>query len=151
MGAGDSKLEDNVRTRESLMPEGVIFVEDVVTTFEPEENIVHTQSRTIMTYDYLVVTVSIQLDFGKIEGLEESMGKNGVFSNYSPETVGGIAKSKEAIFTQPSTLLKYAVAPQKIMYLADEYYRKNGVCDNIKWNLSLEWLDYSNSNVIILL
>lgn len=137
VGAGDSKLEDNVRSQESLMPEGVRFVKDAVTSFNPDENLVDTQSGTILSYDYLVVTAGIQLDFNKIEGLEETMGKNGVCSNYSANTVESTweamqnVKDGRAIFTQPSTPIKCAGAPQKIMYLADENFRNSGVRSNV--------------------
>lgn len=137
VGAGDSKLEDNVRSQESLMPEGVTLIKDAVTTFNPEENSLHTQSGTEMTYDYLVVTAGIQLDWNKVEGLEATMGKNGVCSNFSAETVESTweamqnVKDGRVIFTQPGTPVKCAGAPQKIMYLADENFRRSGIRDNV--------------------
>lgn len=132
VGAGDSKLEDNVRTQVSLMPEGVKFVQDAVTTFEPDNNLVNTKNGSKMTYDYLIVAAGIQLDWNKVEGLEATMGKNGVCSNYSAETVESTweamqnVKGGRAIFTQPGTPVKCAGAPQKIMYLAEEHFRRSG-------------------------
>lgn len=35
----------------------------------------------------LVVAVGIKLDWEHVEGLTETLGKNGVCSNYSPDTV----------------------------------------------------------------
>lgn len=137
VGAGASKLEDNLRSQESLMPEGVTLVNDAVTIFNPEENLVHMQSGAEMSYDYLVVTAGIQLDWNKVEGLKEAMGKNGVCSNFSAETVESTweamqnVKGGRAIFTQPGTPVKCAGAPQKIMYLADENFRRSGIRDNV--------------------
>lgn len=137
VGAGDSKLEDNTRTQESVMPEGVTLIKDAVTTFNPEDNSVETFNGATLTYDYLVVTAGIQLDWDKIEGLEETMGKNGVCSNYSTETVESTWEAMQnvrdgnVIFTQPSTPVKCAGAPQKIMYLAEEHFKRSGVRNNV--------------------
>jgi sulfide:quinone oxidoreductase len=40
-------------------------------------------------------------------------------------------KSGNALFTQPATPIKCGGAPQKIMYLAEDYWRKQGVRKNI--------------------
>lgn len=61
------------------------------------------------------------------------MGKNGVTSNYSAQSVEKTNefiksfKGGNALFTMPSTPIKCAGAPQKIMYLADEQWRKANV------------------------
>ena len=81
----------------------------------------------------MVVASGIKLDWEKIQGLPEALGKNGVTSNYSATTVEKTFeflkafKGGQALFTQPSTPIKCAGAPQKIMYLADELFRNNGV------------------------
>ena len=104
-----------------------------VARFEPDDDWIVTGGGKTITYDDLVVTLGIQLDWGKVAGLKETLGKNGVTSNYSYDIVeytweliddftGG-----DAIFTQPSTPIKCAGAPQKIMYLAEEHFRRKGV------------------------
>ncbi|MCB0129744.1 MAG: NAD(P)/FAD-dependent oxidoreductase, partial [Caldilineaceae bacterium] len=61
-----------------------------------------------------------------------------VCSNYSYETVESTwqnvqsLKKGTAIFTQPDTPIKCGGAPQKICYLAEDYWRKHGVRDNVK-------------------
>lgn len=66
----------------------------------------------------------------QIKGLPEAFETPGVCSNYSSKTVGKTLESLEkfkdgnAIFTFPNTPIKCAGAPQKIMYLADEYFKK---------------------------
>ena len=37
-----------------------------------------------ITYDYLVVAMGLDLRFDLVEGLPETLGKNGVCSNYGP-------------------------------------------------------------------
>src|SRR5690606_10588157 len=60
---------------------------------------------------------------------------NGVCSNYSYdlvdktwEFISGF-QGGTAVFTHPATPIKCGGAPQKIAYLADETFRKNGVRD----------------------
>jgi sulfide:quinone oxidoreductase len=90
-----------------------------------------------LTYDFLVVAAGVQLDWNRIPGLEESVGKPGtaVCSNYSYETVAYTWETIRsftggtALFTEPITPVKCGGAPQKIMYLAEEAFRKHGVRD----------------------
>lgn len=84
-------------------------------------------------YDFLVVALGIQIDWGKVKGLEGEVGRNGVCSNYSYDTVSYTwetirnFKGGAAIFTHPATPIKCGGAPQKIMYLADDAFRRQGV------------------------
>jgi sulfide:quinone oxidoreductase len=85
----------------------------------------------------LVVCPGLQLDWDKVEGLKETLCKNNVCSNYSPDTVEYTweciknLQSGTAIFTQPPMPIKCAGAPQKIMYLAADRFRKKGILDKI--------------------
>jgi sulfide:quinone oxidoreductase len=89
----------------------------------------------MVQYEYLVVAPGIQIDWGKIKGLTEALGHDGVCTNYSYEYVDKTwefirdFKGGNAIFTQPSTPIKCGGAPQKIAYLADDAFRKSGVRD----------------------
>ena len=80
-----------------------------------------------------MVCPGIQIDLDGIEGLRESLGKNGVCSNYTdPNYTWEVLqkfKGGNALFTQPATPIKCGGAPQKIMYLADDYFIKSGVRD----------------------
>ena len=66
----------------------------------------------------------------QLPGLTEALGTEGVGCNYSVHTVKDTFKALqkfnggEAIFTLPATPVKCLGAPQKIMYLADEIFRK---------------------------
>ncbi|WP_158737770.1 FAD/NAD(P)-binding oxidoreductase [Alteribacillus sp. YIM 98480] len=135
VGGGAAKKEDSVRSMESLIPKGVDWIQNAVAEVRPEENRVVTDDGRQIKYDYLVMGAGLQINWKGIKGLEESLGKNGVCSNYSAEHVEytweAIRKFKggNAIFTHPSTPIKCGGAPQKIMYLADDYFRKSGVRD----------------------
>ena len=135
VGAGVFPKETTMRDESSLIPAGVTWIKDAVTTFDPDNNTLMTQSGDGISYDYLVVAPGIQIDWDGIPGLAESVGKpgSGVVSNYSYDTVESTweairnFKGGTAIFTQPATPIKCGGAPQKILYLADDAFRKQGV------------------------
>lgn len=137
VGGGVFPLSKSERNFKDYIPKNVKWVKDFVSEFEPEKNRLKTKSGETVAYDYLVVAPGIQIDWQNIEGLKETLGKNGVCSNYSKEHVEYTwqtmksVKSGKTIFTFPSTPIKCAGAPQKVMYLAEEAFRKNGVRANV--------------------
>jgi sulfide:quinone oxidoreductase len=133
VGAGFYDYEDTVRSEQSCIPSGVQWLQDSVDSFDPEHNQLQTQKGKTVSYETLVVCPGIQLDWDAIPGLKEGLGKQGVCSNYAIgganytwELLNGF-KGGNVIFTFPATPIKCAGAPQKIMYLADEIFRRNGV------------------------
>ncbi|WP_035351769.1 FAD/NAD(P)-binding oxidoreductase [Edaphobacter aggregans] len=133
VGAGVYPKEVSTRKERDLIPSGVIWLQEAVSEFIPHMNEVRTKQGARVSYRYLVVCTGLKLDWEKIPGLAESVGKNGVCSNYSYETVESTWKNIReftggtAIFTQPLPPIKCGGAPQKIMYLADSYFRTSGV------------------------
>lgn len=131
VGGGIYDINDTVRPEASVIPEGADWIREAVTGFAPDQNEVILASGTNVAYDYLVVAPGIQLNWKDVKGLEENIGKNGVCSNYSfataPYTFECLKKSKKgrAIFTSPHTPIKCGGAPQKIMYLAADYFKKH--------------------------
>lgn len=137
VGGGVFTPEKTRRKMKDLIPAGVKWIKNSAATFDPENNTVTLTGGEVIGYDMLVVAPGLQLDFDKIEGLPETLGKNGVTSNYrydlAPYTwklVQGL-KSGTAIFTQPAMPIKCAGAPQKAMYLSADYWRRTGVLDKI--------------------
>ena len=71
----------------SVMPPGVTWIEDRATGFRPDEHAVETSEHGTIKYEQLVVCPGIQLNWGDIEGLADTIGRNGVCSNYAYDTV----------------------------------------------------------------
>ncbi len=137
VGGGVFDRTESVRNEADFIPSGVTWIQDYVTAFDPDNNAVTLKGGDTLTYDYLVVAAGIQIDWDKIPGLAESVGKpgTGVCSNYSYETVASTWENIKnfqggtAVFTQPSTPIKCAGAPQKIMYLASHNFQKRGIAN----------------------
>ena len=143
VGGGCAKRETSERTQRSVMPKGVEWIKDAACAFDPDNFQVMTSGGKTISYDVLVVCPGIQLDWNKIPGVTDTLGRNGVSSNYTydlaPKTWDFIrnTKSGSAVFTMPSGPIKCAGAPQKIAYLACDYWRSEGVLDNIDVHLVL--------------
>jgi len=137
VGGGAYDVTKTVRPQSEVMPPKAKWIKDKCVSFNPEQNQVTVGSGGVFTYDYLIVAAGIQLDWDKVKGLKETLGKNGVCSNYSyqtaPYTFECIKSLKQgkAIFHNPHTPVKCGGAPHKIMYLAADYYRKQGILDKI--------------------
>jgi sulfide:quinone oxidoreductase len=137
VGGGIFEAETTAKTMGSLIPHGVHWIKSAVAAFEPENNAVILDGCRVVKYDRLVVCPGLKLNWGAIPGLVETLGRNGVTSNYrydlAPYTwklVQGM-KSGKAIFTQPPMPIKCAGAPQKAMYLSGDNWHRAGVLKNI--------------------
>ncbi|MBS3964363.1 MAG: NAD(P)/FAD-dependent oxidoreductase [Methylomonas sp.] len=137
VGGGVYTLGQTQRNEADLLPSSVNWIKDYAQTFQPDGNTVTLRSGEVIGYDYLVVCPGLQLDWHKVEGLPETLGKNGVCSNYSPASVEytweciNSLQSGTALFTQPPMPIKCAGAPQKIMYLAADRFRKKAIRQQI--------------------
>ncbi|MEZ4410300.1 MAG: FAD/NAD(P)-binding oxidoreductase [Polyangiales bacterium] len=133
VGGGVFPKEVTERDEADYVPAGVTWVKDKVVAFDPEKKSVSLGGGGTVEYEQLVVAPGIQLDWAKVDGLEAALGKDGVCSNYRYDLVDSTwrflkdFKGGDAVFTFPSTPVKCAGAPQKIMYLADDHLRRLGV------------------------
>ncbi|MCK5191357.1 MAG: NAD(P)/FAD-dependent oxidoreductase [Methylococcales bacterium] len=137
IGGGAYTLKKATKNEADLIHPSVDWIKDYAESFQPDDNKVTLKSGNSISYDFLVVCPGLQLDFNKIDGLEETLGKNGVCSNYSADVVEYTwetiqkLESGTALFTQPPMPIKCAGAPQKIMYLAADRFRKKGIANKI--------------------
>lgn len=138
VGAGVFDAATTARTMASVLPHGVRWLQSGVAAFEPERNAVILDGCRVVKYEQLVVCPGLKLDWHGIEGLVETLGRNGVTSNYrydlAPYTWHLVQQLRggKAIFSQPPMPIKCAGAPQKAMYLSADHWRHSGVLDNIE-------------------
>ena len=134
VGAGVYPLARTRRPERSLIPVGVRWIHDAAQTFEPDKNTIRLRNGDALTYDYLVVCTGVKLDWGKIAGLAETLGKNGVCSNYSPahvtytwDCLQKLKAGSRAVFTQPPLAFNWPGAPQKTAYLTADHLQRRGI------------------------
>lgn len=133
VGANAYDFDKTARPMKDVIPAGVTWIKEAATAFKPEESAVLASDGNEYTYDFLVVAPGIKIDTSLIEGLTESLDKGVVCSNYTdPKHTWEVLKNFKggnAVFTQPTTPIKCGGAPQKICYLASDYFRKEGILD----------------------
>ncbi len=162
IGSGIWKRDEIIYNLEDFLPQGTKLVKEKATQFDPDNNLVKTESGQTITYDYLVVAAGLILDYQRIKGLKgqitsmqkdpddvkEVIGKDGIHSIYfddgAAQTWKGIQelieKAKnhtgetklQAFFTHPEGPVKCGGAPKKIMYLTDDRLREAGVRDKVE-------------------
>lgn len=138
VGAGQASLEETRRAEAKLIPNGVRWIREAATSVDPDTQTVTTDSGTEIGYEYLVMATGLRLVWDGVPGLAEAVGHGAVSSNYShdyaPYTWELIRnmRSGTAVFTQPAGPIKCAGAPQKIAYIASDYWRRQGVLDQIR-------------------
>ena len=142
VGGGAFNVKNSRRHTKDLIPTGVQWIKDNITGFNPEANEVLIEGGSPVQYRQLAIATGIKSNWNAIPGLAETIGKNGVTSNYSYdyspytwELVQNLQSGK-AIFTQPPMPIKCPGAPQKAMYLSCYEWQKQGKLKNIEVELN---------------
>lgn len=123
VGAGIFDREFTRRAEARLIPRGAHWIKASASGFAPDENTVLLCDGDSVSYRVLIVCPGIKLDWDAIAGLRETLGRNGVTSNYSyelaPYTHRLVKEFRRgrALFTQPVMPIKCAGAPQKAIDL----------------------------------
>lgn len=137
VGGGVFSAISTCRNMAELIPRNVSWIKDSVVSFSPAEDKVHLHGGDTVYYQHLIVCPGLTLNWSGIEGLEETLGKNGVTSNYrydlAPYTWQLVQELNDgrALFTQPAMPIKCAGAPQKAMYLSADHWHRNGNLSDI--------------------
>ena len=138
VGGGVFDRAKTERKMADVMPEGVDWKQAAVAEFQPDRNSVVLEDGERISYRALVTATGIKLDWDAVDGLRDTLGKNGVTSNYlydmAPYTwqlVQDLRKGR-ALFTQPPMPIKCAGAPQKAMYLSCDHWLSSGRLKDIE-------------------
>ncbi|WP_200762991.1 NAD(P)/FAD-dependent oxidoreductase [Nitrosophilus alvini] len=150
--------KDILYQTKDFIPKGVKWVQDKVVEFDPDNNKVKTQKGETISYDFMVIAGGLELDFGRIKGLEEvgtlyTLGQNEkaaqIFGDSGASSIYFVdgaelmkknikkfiedakaGKKVKGIFTHPNTPIKCGGAPKKIMFLTDSQLRNAGAREN---------------------
>ena len=111
------------------------WIRDRAVEVEPDSRTIVLTGGDTIGYGQLVMAPGLQLDFDAVPGLAESVGRRGVSSNYrfdlAPRTWDLIRATRggTAVFTMPPGPIKCGGAPQKIAYLAADWWRRQGLLE----------------------
>lgn len=118
---------DVVRQTGDYLSSAVRWLRDRVAEIDADANTVVTAGGERLRYDYLVVALGCELDFGAIEGMDARLvGSHGIGSTYAgPDGAAAtyrvsqefVQRGGRALFTKPATPMKCAGAPLKAAFL----------------------------------
>lgn len=138
IAGGRAQAKEAVRSQESVMPNGVTWIRDAATDVDTDANTVTLGSGSTVSYGQLVVCPGLQYDWDAVPGLADAVHSQHGASHYEFElapkawTLLSGLTSGTAVFTMPAGPIKCGGAAQKPMYLACDYWREQGVLDNIR-------------------
>ncbi len=148
VAAGEMTNEELLKDNKDFIPSDVTWIKDEVKTFDPDNNKLMTRAGKEVAYDYLVVATGLQYHYEWIKGLTvDDIGTNGISSVYLNNPEEGTAKggtitqtwfndlhkaskdgkNPKVICTQPATAIKCGGAPQKILYLSNDFLKRDGL------------------------
>ncbi|OAG07256.1 sulfide-quinone oxidoreductase-like protein [Paraphaeosphaeria sporulosa] len=135
VGGGLKKKEELRRPMESLMHRKFKFYNTTVSEFAPTQNYVTLADGDRISYEQLVVVPGIKVDTDSVKGLSEALADpdaavSSIYQyEYCDKTFRTIKKFNRgsALFTQPAGIVKCAGAPQKIMWLALDHWKRAGL------------------------
>jgi NADPH-dependent 2,4-dienoyl-CoA reductase/sulfur reductase-like enzyme len=135
VGGGLKKKEDLRRPLANLVDSKLKLYHEEVGSFSPDDNHITLGNGEKINYDQLVVAPGINVDTSRIKGLPEALAdpKSLVSSIFKYDTCDKAASDIQAfrkgtaIFTHPAGAIKCAGAPQKIMWLASDHWKREGL------------------------
>ncbi len=141
VGAGLSSTKELSRRQASVMPAGVRWVQDAAAAIDTERRSVTLASGSILTYRDVVLTPGSEPDWDALPGSAQAMLSPSASTNYvvdlAPKTWELIKALRKghAVFTLPDGPAPCPGAGQKILYMACDYWRSQGVLDDIEVTL----------------
>jgi sulfide:quinone oxidoreductase len=137
VGRGLMSSQSTSKPMSKVVPQGVSWLPSAAKSIDPHANVVTLEDDTKVSYDWLVVAAGIQLDWEKIPGLRDTLGMNGVTSNYrhdlAEQTWSNVRQLTRgtAVFTMPPGAIKCGGAPQKAAYMSCDYWQQQGTLGSI--------------------
>jgi NADPH-dependent 2,4-dienoyl-CoA reductase/sulfur reductase-like enzyme len=135
VGGGLKDKEELRRPLDSLIDPEFKFYNKSVRTISPEENHVTLDNGDKVSYEHLIVAPGVTVDLGSVKGLSEALANPDALVSsiydyrYCDKAFKSIKKfdKGKALFTQPVGVVKCAGAPQKIMWLALDHWKRAGL------------------------
>ncbi len=137
VGAGLAKPAELIRAQSRVMPTGVRWIQDAAEAIDPQQNAVTLSGGAQVTYDQVCLTPGSEPDWDAVDGSAEAMLSPAASTNYvvdlAPKTWELIRQLRHgrAVFTLPDGPAPCPGAGQKILYMACDYWRSQGVLANI--------------------
>lgn len=135
---GTYTREDVLKPIEQYIPKGVNHLTEGIEKVQPEENTVHLDNGQKLPYDLLVIATGTQIAPQEIQGMTGPHWHRDIFDFYTLEGAEALYQKLESwagghLVVHISEMpIKCPVAPLEFTFLADDYFRKRGIRDQVK-------------------
>lgn len=129
VGADVYRPDEVVMATADLMPNGIKWVRDKVAAFDPDNNNVRLENGETIPYDIMVIAVGVVLNPKSVEGIEAALETPYVSNVYGWEhaqkwrDIRNDFAGGEVLVHYPKGYVKCGGAPQKQLWLAEDYWR----------------------------
>lgn len=130
VGSGEEKLEATRKPTEKVIPKGARWLQAAVENVDPIKREV-TADGTVISYDYLIVALGIELNYDAIKGAKEFIGTNSVCTNYLYDYVKYTyeslknTKTGNIIVTKPRSKIKGGVSAENSLFTMDDFVKQH--------------------------
>ena len=134
---GSATPEQVTRSRHAFLPDGVNFVIGEIDAIDAGGNVVTLADGRALPYDYLVIATGVTPRPDQTPGMLGDHWRTSVFDFFSLEGAQALAKALAEFgggrFVVHITDLpiKCPVAPLEFTFLADDYFRRRGIRDDV--------------------
>lgn len=130
VGSGEEKLEATRKPTEKVIPKSARWMQAAVENVDPIKREV-TADGTVISYDYLIVALGIELNYDAIKGAKEFIGTNSVCTNYLYDYVKYTyeslknTKTGNIIVTKPRSKIKGGVSAENSLFTMDDFVKQH--------------------------
>lgn len=136
-GAGLASPTDYQRDQSTVMPRGVRWIRGAVRRIDPSQSLVELTDGSVVGYEQVVICAGSTPNWSTVPGSEQAVSSPYASTNYVPELAPKTwqliqrIKRGNAVFTIPAGPAPCPQAGQKILYLACDYWQRQGVLADI--------------------
>lgn len=135
---GQSRVEEIVRPRRRLLPEGVTLDLGGIERVEPDIRRVYLSDGRVLDYDVLVVATGTRLEPDATDGLTGVGWKRSIFDFYTLDGAVGLAAALDRfergrlVLNVVEMPIKCPVAPLEFLFLADAFFTERGQREKVE-------------------
>ncbi|MDH6535483.1 NAD(P)/FAD-dependent oxidoreductase [Parabacteroides sp. 52] len=143
IASGVYNADEVWKKQENCIPQGIVWMKDTVTAIDPVTNEIRTAANGKVSYDFLVLTPGLQINWNKVEGITyDTLGQGNAHSIYDYrgaqqtwKAIQEFAKTGgKGIYTDTYTKHKCGGAPKKICLLTEHYTRKQQAREKVNFH-----------------
>ncbi|MEQ8526110.1 FAD/NAD(P)-binding oxidoreductase [Gracilimonas sp.] len=135
---GIYKPEEVVKLKRDYLPEDAEFIVSDIDQIDAKNKLVYLDNQDVLQYDYLIIATGTEICPEEIEGMKDVHWYSSIFDFYTLEGALALAeflktwKGGKMVVNIAEMPIKCPVAPLEFVFLADDYFRKRGMREQVE-------------------